>query len=363
MKPWTIIVLLAVASCGGPDFQAAPIGAQPQDSGGDTAEANPPDVDGPETSQDAAGAGGFQDSGPDTDADIQPDSEPDAAPDAVGGTGGLGGAGGTAGDGGSNTGGSAGVGGTGSGGAGGAGGQGGSAGTNPGGSGGVGGAAGTGGGPSCSVTCGAHEACCAPLDICVASMVPVQGFAIDSTEVTRGQYAAWLATGPSVASQPSYNSWNTTFEPGSDPSCMLNPSPNSPVVCIDHADAEQYCADVGKRLCGAVGGGPADYNSVDGQWYQACVVGPNADCVIWQSGPEDVASSATCEAGGAYDLIGNVQDMVDACDGQTGGSDKCRYRGGSYTSSATMPPDCTSKGYVTRATSLPNIGFRCCSNP
>ena len=111
MKPWTIIVLLVVAGCGGPDFQAAPVGAQPQDSGGDTTEDNPATTDGPETSQDADGEGGFQDSGPDTDADILPDSSPDAGPDAVGGTGGLGGAGGDAGAGGSNAGGAAGVGG------------------------------------------------------------------------------------------------------------------------------------------------------------------------------------------------------------------------------------------------------------
>lgn len=38
-----------------------------------------------------------------------------------------------------------------------------------------------------------------------------EGYAIDSTEVTRDQYAAWLAGGPTASGQSPWCAWNDTF--------------------------------------------------------------------------------------------------------------------------------------------------------
>ncbi|MDZ4064892.1 MAG: hypothetical protein U1E22_09525, partial [Coriobacteriia bacterium] len=132
------------------------------------------------------------------------------------GTGGTGGVSGTGGAAGANNGGSAGSGGgsagvAGSAGVSGSGGVAGSAGVS--GSGGVAGSAGVGGTADCS-SCGSLEQCFNN-QYCVAKLVPITGgYSIDATEVTRDQYAAWLATNPDPTTQTSPEcSWNTVFEP------------------------------------------------------------------------------------------------------------------------------------------------------
>src|SRR5688572_27587004 len=80
-------------------------------------------------------------------------------------------------------------------------------------------------------------------------------FCIDSTEVTREQYGAFLSTLP-VSTHPRC-AFNTSFVPTrrwpATPTTTKHP-----VVGVDWCDAWQYCVSVGKKLCGAIAGGPID---------------------------------------------------------------------------------------------------------
>jgi formylglycine-generating enzyme required for sulfatase activity len=138
---------------------------------------------------------------------------------------------------------------------------------------------------------------------------------------------------------------------------------DAPVTCVSWCQADAFCRDVGKRLCGQIGGGSTDYNVTDSaqaQWFNACSLGGEmTGCVLATTEPASVASSATCQTtAGVYDLLGSVQEWIDSC--QTG-TDKCRYRGGSFTSPE--PGSCSWYNYFNRFAQYQNIGFRCCSNP
>jgi len=296
---------------------------------------------------------------------------------ATGGTGGsnVGGSGGaTGGSGGSNVGGSGGsTGGSGGSNVGGSGGStGGSGGSNVGGSGGT--------TYSCD-TCGSLEECWNG-QYCVAKKVNVTGgYAIDATEVTQDQYAAWLATNPSTSGQPSYCSWNADFTPR----CEWPPGAkgNYPVVCVDWCDAYAYCAAVGKRLCGKIGGGAnavGDYaDATKSQWYNACSSGGQNDypygdtysgsaCNGYDAnngGTVPVGNMSECEPaesgyGGVYDLSGNVWEWEDSCEGYVDGTNACRLRGGSFNNYGSRLR--CDDGYVNdRGTQYVFIGFRCCA--
>src|ERR1700690_177806 len=100
------------------------------------------------------------------------------------------------------------------------------------------------------------------------------GYCIDSTEVTQGQYKAWLDSGPYVASQSGIClSTNNSFTPTTTwpPTAATL---NLPVVGVDWCDAFRYCAAAGKRLCGNIAGGSNGYNNYNdptqSQWYAAC---------------------------------------------------------------------------------------------
>jgi formylglycine-generating enzyme required for sulfatase activity len=104
-------------------------------------------------------------------------------------------------------------------------------------------------------------------------MVNVGAFCIDATEVSLEQYLEFVtAATQTPPEQPSACSWNTAFEP--DP-------PNAgatelPVRGVDWCDARAYCQWAGKRLCGAIAGGPSPYDEPSGAlnaWYAACSAG------------------------------------------------------------------------------------------
>ena len=355
MKTLLALLLVALVGCGGPDFGYAPT-APAGATGGDSALDNWVDT---------AGTGGSTPDAdlPDNAPDNWVDKDADIGSDAAG-MGGSVGAGGVAGSGGAPVGGAGGSADGGSSGAAGDAGSG-SGGGSSGGAGGLGGGTGgSGGGPTCSTACGPHETCYAPLQICVASMVTTPAsFAIDSTEVTRGQYDSWLAAEPPLAMQPSFCAWNVDYAPDlAGMNCQLNMAPDSPVTCVDWCDAAAYCNAVGKRLCGQIGGGQANYdapNDPQAQWYSACAQG--SDCVVNVSAPESVASRGTCKTvDDAFDMVGNVQEWIDGCQSQNGLADRCRFLGGAY-SWATA--SCDSYNYLARSDQMHNLGFRCCSDP
>src|ERR1700690_3506870 len=72
-------------------------------------------------------------------------------------------------------------------------------------------------------------------------MLP-QGYCIDSTEVTRSQYAAWLATTPALPTSSDANcGWKSTGSYSADAPCMAHSTyvcqgtacGNHPQVCVD----------------------------------------------------------------------------------------------------------------------------------
>ena len=245
------------------------------------------------------------------------------------------------------------------------------------------------GGAGCGL-CGALEECWNG-QFCVAKSVSVANgaFTIDATEVSAGQYASWLASSPPLDGQPSYCSWNTTYTPSCSWPTVAGLE-KRPVVCVDWCDAYAYCARIGKRLCGGIGGGESAFaaysSATTSQWFNACTSGGvntypygksfgagkcNDYSVGGVDGPAvDVGSMTACQSSvagyqGVFDLNGNVSEWEDSCDAQTGASDNCRVRGGIWMDTLLSGMSCALDKTVARSGASYGVnrstGFRCCS--
>jgi len=209
------------------------------------------------------------------------------------------------------------------------------------------------------------------------AMVRLGAYCIDLTEVTAKQYSVFLASSPSTANQPPECAFNTSYVPTE----TVQPD-NFPARDIDWCDAHAYCAWAGKRLCGAVGGGPASFTNfaaVTDEWYSAC---SNAGQLMYPYGatyeplycngadlndagqPVAVGSLAKCVGpqAGLFDLSGNVREWQDSCDPNLqGGAEQCVTRGGA----ADDPQSnlsCPAHQKDARNYSSKHLGFRCCSD-
>ena len=242
------------------------------------------------------------------------------------------------------------------------------------------------GGEDCGGCSGLEQ--CWHGQLCVAESVTVPGgYAIDATEVTRGQYEAWLALSPPTSNQDAACTWNTSFAP--DAACMQSPSVcqgngcrRHPQPCVDQCDALAYCSAVGKRLCGKIGGGPitgTPFDPAQSQWDHACTSGgvddftygsapaPGTcnDYTMTQSTTVPVASLPGCQSplpdyASVFDLIGNLAEWEDNCSTSAGPTDVCQPRGLSFGMGAAMPM-CDSADYAERSQTRDNLGFRCCA--
>ena len=202
-------------------------------------------------------------------------------------------------------------------------------------------------------------------------MIDVGGYSVDSTEVTVANYKAFLkAKAGDTSGQPAVCSWNKSYYD------VAMPVENDtwPIAKVDWCDANAYCSWAGKRLCGAIGGGPADFvdflNAAKSQWFRACGGSagqshPNTNAMCNNKGgftdTAPVSSFPGCEGffPGLFDLQGNVAEWVDACDGTSGQGDHCILAGGSEIDQLAY---CTeSFKDVTRGESARTFGFRCCS--
>jgi sulfatase modifying factor 1 len=212
-----------------------------------------------------------------------------------------------------------------------------------------------------------------------ATMIAGAGFEIDATEVDNGQYAMMLEVELDASVLPPGCDWKSGFQPD-EWSDTLDPS--LPVVGVDWCDAAVFCTWAGKRLCGAIGGGPSDYATVDDPatdaWVNAC---SNAGAMAYPYGDDydEIAcngensgqdallpggSLATCEGGvtGLFDMSGNVWEWSDSCETTSGDANtECRRRGGSRFSD---PENlrCDSRVGRDRGERDNAVGFRCCSS-
>jgi formylglycine-generating enzyme required for sulfatase activity len=214
-------------------------------------------------------------------------------------------------------------------------------------------------------------------------MVDLGAYCIDSTEVTNAHYQDFLDAGVELqaVTGPAYCSWNTSYIPTTWP-----PPPTTkdqPVAFVDWCDAYAYCQWAGKRLCGAIGGGPADFGSAGDdtqEWYSACANGTGTaytygdvydpircngqDLGVGNVVP--VASLTDCHGTLApftavHDMTGNVREWEDACTGQNGANDTCRRRGGSFMSPQAVMVCDDSSYNATRDAAAAQTGIRCCS--
>jgi hypothetical protein len=249
------------------------------------------------------------------------------------------------------------------------------------------------------VPCPAHASRC-DRGVCLGGPELVWGddhsggeYGIDKTEVTRAQYAQWLASNPSLAGQPSLCAYNTSFVPSCE--WPAGSKTSHPVVCVDWCDAFAYCKAVGKRLCGKIGGGsiPKSSSPKDAtldQWYNFCSIGGTA---IWPYVEDPYAGNASgygpnmcngadfwltyggtpttvqVETGGshgcvtvlpyygAYQMSGNVAEWIDKCN-----TSVCTLRGGSFVD-AEYHLRCDIETVLSPNEMQPHIGFRCCSDP
>jgi formylglycine-generating enzyme required for sulfatase activity len=213
-------------------------------------------------------------------------------------------------------------------------------------------------------------------------MVELDGFCVDSTEVTNAQYQAFLdfiETEP-AAMQPTACSWNASFEPNTPAG---NGEDDFPVRGVDWCDAYVFCAWASKRLCGSPGGGAASYdepaNADESQWFVACSANGTRAFPYGQSydaqacngadfgdaeiAPLPAGSISTCVGGypGVYDMSGNVWEWEDSCDASTGETDLCRARGGAFGNGGDLHRCDYSAFSPARNFNLGPTGIRCCS--
>ncbi len=217
------------------------------------------------------------------------------------------------------------------------------------------------------------------------TLVPVgsDGFCIDSTEVTRDDYAPFLASNPTNP-DPLRCGWNTSFTPAAYWPPASNEG-NYPVGGVDWCDAFAYCAWAGKRLCGDIAGGSVPGGSYadpsQSQWMAACsadgaqslpygntfVPGACNDQSLDAGGPIAVASLPTCQGGfaGIFDMIGNLDEWEDCCDPAPDGGgpdqDLCHLRGEAF-GDTTAATTCSAPEAHARSDTI--LGdppsFRCC---
>lgn len=212
-----------------------------------------------------------------------------------------------------------------------------------------------------------------------------EGYCIDTTEVTEGQYAAWLSTNPAATTtnQIAVCSENDDFE-----SARIRGNDNYPVVGVDWCDAVAFCTWAGKRLCGRIGGGAVEYYDGNGkasesEWFNACTshgthAFPYGDTEIESrcngglAGLSTVApvgdlqgcTSAVPGYEGIFDMAGNVMEWVNSC---SDAANYCRVVGGSYLRDQNyaytlQPRRCDWIGYEYRDIDWEDVGFRCCAD-
>lgn len=211
-------------------------------------------------------------------------------------------------------------------------------------------------------------------------------YCIDTAEVTEADYTLFLAAAGTPAQQAEC-AWNKSFDPedigGGECDHYMMDHLARPVVCVDWCDGKAYCESVGKRLCGAIGGGAITTlaqvtDPTKDQWQGACSstdasrIYPYGSTYTYlkcnDSAAEsaDVKSHAACVGAtpGLFDMSGNAAEWEDACDTAGGAPDQnCKTRGGDFGMIGTdVHLQCAQPVQAPRKSTTKHIGFRCCSD-
>ena len=230
---------------------------------------------------------------------------------------------------------------------------------------------------------------------CPADMVRATSSCIDKREVSAAEYYAFARVADAAgrkATTPRCG-WVGTWQPAT---AFGRPVPDDdrPAVAVNWCQAAEYCASVGKRLCGKVGGGTLSSSDRSrpglDEWYTACSDNAKNDycygktfdsdaCnvatanVSSQDTREPVGSRATCQGGasGLRDMSGNAAEWFDACDTNDtdagGFLDNCPIHTGSIISLSGLGPEeeskCLRLDGLGRGGENFYIGFRCCATP
>jgi hypothetical protein len=212
-------------------------------------------------------------------------------------------------------------------------------------------------------------------------MVRATDFCIDSTEVTSKQYLAFLAEADLTKQPPGCAAINPSFIPlNVDAPWPPIERDEYPVVNVDWCDAAAFCQWSGKRLCGRIGAGTLDTVQAAmpalGRWASACTragaqklpYGPDVmpgRCNVGQPNRPlhilPVASMPGCQGGydKLYDMVGNVEEWLDACHADPARGEVCAIIGGDYFDNDSVS-DC-GRVYDKVKTSVDYYrGFRCC---
>jgi sulfatase modifying factor 1 len=215
-------------------------------------------------------------------------------------------------------------------------------------------------------------------------MLTVGSYKIDTTEVTNGAYAQFLASNPCVGDQPAECAFNGSFTPPN--AWPAFGKDDFPVAYVNWCDAYAYCKWAGKHLCGEIGGGELAFgnyaNPTKDEWFAACSGGQNlkypygasydaavcngldtwgGDPIVAKSMP--AGSESACVGGypGLYDMSGNLWEWENSCSGKVGETDTCHARGGSFWSTGNVMR-CNFSSDRNRSNVARNIGFRCCAD-
>ena len=237
----------------------------------------------------------------------------------------------------------------------------------------------------------------------VAVTLPgITPFCIDTTEVSQSQYVAFLdaKVDPAKQSRPRCVSMNPRFEPKvrEDPGILWRDCPEGvwdpanrgayPVTCVTHCDAIAYCEWAGKRLCGAIGGGPRPSDEdpavvKNSEWYLACSQGgkhkyPYGDgfqaAKCDEGGktgvptPNPPALPRTTEASAChgveapfdqvFEMVGNAAEWDDHCPVD---ETLCTTRGGGALAVSENGIDCATSS-ESGSGAYAGVGIRCCAD-
>jgi formylglycine-generating enzyme required for sulfatase activity len=203
---------------------------------------------------------------------------------------------------------------------------------------------------------------------------------IEPTEVTRGDYEAWLLSGTPPTGMPASCDFDTDHTPTADwPPGGVGLT--LPVAYVSWCDALAYCLAIGRRLCGDLEGNPvatSEWSSPTGsEWFTVCTAqgtrpypyGATYQASTCNGGDVALGQTATVTSmtgcvdatGQVHDLSGNIWEWENACSADTGQNDSCRLRGGGYTNSQNDLM-CAADSTDLRGQPRVTVGFRCCAD-